>query len=211
MEHDCAASDQRAPRGGLQLKRFYEGRHVHGVRPRGAMVGSGKGAGRVRATTGVVGRCWNTGRQVGTGETKRNERRGTYCFLTTYTGNVYKVQCTRQLRGVYKCGTRLCATAGRLGAQPSDASGLRSRCRNVSATLLLDLDLHPNVAGIGTLHLLLTLNSDLRSDVTRRASESEGRGRGGRVRLSGVGNESCAWAGMYSSPSGWHLGGVGGD
>ena len=28
---------------------------------------------------------------------------------------------------------------------------LRDQCRNVGATSLLDLDLHPNVAGIGTL------------------------------------------------------------
>ena len=44
-------------------------------------------------------------------------------------------------------------------------SELRDQCRNVGATSLLDLDLHPNVAGIGTLHLLSTLNSDLRSDM----------------------------------------------
>ena len=55
------------------MKRFYEGRRVHGVRPRGTMVGSGEGAGRVRATTGVVRHCRNTGGRVGTGETKRNE------------------------------------------------------------------------------------------------------------------------------------------
>jgi hypothetical protein len=30
-------------------------------------------------------------------------------------------------------------------------SELRDQCRNVGATSLLDLDLHPNVAGIGTL------------------------------------------------------------
>ena len=59
------------------LKRFYEGRCVHGIRPRGAMVGLGEGAGRVRATTGVVGRCRNTGGRVGTGETKLNEGQGT--------------------------------------------------------------------------------------------------------------------------------------
>ena len=50
---------------------------MHGVQPRGAMVGSGEGAGRVRATTRVVGRCQNTGGRVGTGETKRNKGRGT--------------------------------------------------------------------------------------------------------------------------------------
>ena len=75
--HGCAASDQRAPRGGLQLKRFYEGHRVHGVRPRGAMVSSGEGAGRKHVTTGVVGRCRNTGGRVGTGKTKLNEGRGT--------------------------------------------------------------------------------------------------------------------------------------
>ena len=142
----------------------------------------------------------------GSGQAKRNETKGGVLIaqLTTYMGNIYKAQCTRQLRGMYKCGTRLCATAGRLGAQPSDTSGLRSWCRDVSATSLLALDLHPNVAGIGTLHLLLTLNSDLRSDVTRRASEGERRGSGGWVRLSGIENESCAWAGMYSSRGNWH-------
>ena len=66
----------RCVRMGL-VKQCYEGRHVHGVRPRGAMVGSGEGAGCVRATTGVVGRCRNTGGRVGTGETKLNEGRGT--------------------------------------------------------------------------------------------------------------------------------------
>ena len=35
-------------------------------------------------------------------------------------------------------------------------SELRDQCRNVGATSLLDLDLHPNVAGIGTLHCLCT-------------------------------------------------------
>jgi hypothetical protein len=29
---------------------------------------------------------------------------------------------------------------------------LHDQCRNVGVTSLLDLDLHPNVAGIGTLH-----------------------------------------------------------
>ncbi|KAF8642422.1 hypothetical protein AX14_009747, partial [Amanita brunnescens Koide BX004] len=51
------------------VKQCYEGRRVHGVRPRDAMVGLGEGAGR----------CRNTGGRVGTGETKRNEGRGTYC------------------------------------------------------------------------------------------------------------------------------------
>ena len=69
--------NQRAPRGGLQLKQCYEGRRVHGVRPRGTMVGSGEGTGRVCVTTRVVGRCRNTGGWVGTGETKQNEGRGT--------------------------------------------------------------------------------------------------------------------------------------
>ena len=73
-------------------------------------------------------------------------------------------------------------------------SGLRDRCRNVGTTSLLTLDLRPNVAGIGTLHLLATLYSDLRSDVMRRVSEGERRGSGGWVRKSGVENESCAWA-----------------
>ena len=79
IEHENAASDQRAPRSGLQLKRFYKGHRVHGVWPRGTMVGSGEGAGRVRATTRVVGHCRKTDGWVRTHETKRNERRGTYC------------------------------------------------------------------------------------------------------------------------------------
>ena len=58
------------------MKQCYEGRRVHGVRPRGAMVSSGEGAGRERATTGVVGHCRNTGERVGTGKTKLNEGRG---------------------------------------------------------------------------------------------------------------------------------------
>jgi hypothetical protein len=49
------------------------------------MVGSGKGAGREHATTGVVGRCQNTGGRVGTGETKLNEGRGTINFVSKYT------------------------------------------------------------------------------------------------------------------------------
>ena len=49
------------------------------------MVGSGEGAGRERATTGVVGRCRNTGERVGTGETKLNEGRGTINCLSKYT------------------------------------------------------------------------------------------------------------------------------
>ena len=59
------------------------------------MVGSGEGAGRVRATTGVVGRCQNTGGRVGTGETKLNE-----CGvqLTEYLSTqkaIYILRCTR--------------------------------------------------------------------------------------------------------------------
>ena len=57
---------------------------MHGVRPRGAMVGSGEGAGRECATTGVVGRCRNTGGRVGTGETKLNEGRGTINLVSRY-------------------------------------------------------------------------------------------------------------------------------
>ena len=144
-------ANQRAPRSGLQLKQCYEGRHVHGVRPRGAMVGSGKGAGRECVTTGVVGHCRNTGWWVGTGETKRNK-----CGvqLTEYLSTrkaIYILRRTRRPCGTYESGMRQCAIAGRLGARPSDASGLRSWCQNVSVTLLLALDLHPNVAGIGTL------------------------------------------------------------
>ena len=79
-----------------------------------------------------------------------------------------------------------------------------SRCRNIRIASRFALDLRPNVAGIGMLHLLATLYSDLRSDVMQRASEGEGKGSGGWVHMSGIENESCAWAGMYSSRSGWH-------
>ena len=37
------------------------------------MVSLGKGAGRVRVTTGMVRCCQNTGRWVGTGKTKLNK------------------------------------------------------------------------------------------------------------------------------------------
>ena len=109
---------------------------------------------------------------------KRNETKGGVLIaeLSTYTGVLYILRCTRRPHGMYESGTRLCATVGRLGAQPSDASEPYGRHRNVSATSLLALDLHPNVAGIGTLHLLSTLNSDLQSDVMRRVSESERKG-----------------------------------
>ena len=68
----------------------------------------------------------------------------------------------------------VCTKAERSCVQPQEdserdrqtLSELRDRCRNVGTTSLLALDLHPNVAGIGTLHLLATLYSDLRSDVT---------------------------------------------
>ena len=82
---DCS-SDSRASDGSVggvvtmsvtAVKQCYEGRRVHGVWPRGAMVGSGKRAGRECATTGVVGRCWNTGGRVRTGETKLNKGQGT--------------------------------------------------------------------------------------------------------------------------------------
>ena len=69
--------------------------------------------------------------------------------------------------------------------RPSNVSEPCGWCRNVSATLRVTLDIHPNVAGIGTLHLLATLYSDLRSDVTRRASEGEREGSGGRVHNGG--------------------------
>ena len=74
----------KTPTTSCLLKQCYKGRRVHGVRPRGAMVGSGEGAGRECATTGVVGCCRNTGGRVGTGETKRNEGRGTYCSISRY-------------------------------------------------------------------------------------------------------------------------------
>ena len=51
------------------------------------MVGSGEGAGRECATTGVVGRCRNTGGRVGTGETKLNEGRGTIFSVSKYMGS----------------------------------------------------------------------------------------------------------------------------
>ena len=52
------------------VKQCYEGHCVHSVWPRGTMVGLGEGAGRMCMMTGVVGRCRNTGGQVGTGKTK---------------------------------------------------------------------------------------------------------------------------------------------
>ena len=160
------------------------------------------------------GRALSENRRAG--RDRRNEtKRGAGYLLTEYLSTcevIYILRRTRRPRGTYESGTRLCATAGRLGARPSDASGLRSRCRNVSATLLLTLGLRPNVAGIGTLHLLSTLNSDLRSDVTRRVSESEGRGRGGRVRKSGIENLLLVYAGGDCTESeGLAIVGVGGD
>ena len=41
------------------------------------------------------------------------------------------------------------------GARPSNASELCDQCRNIGATSLVALDLHPNVAGIGMLHCVL--------------------------------------------------------
>ena len=78
---DCASALCFQSSNGLQLPSIWNHRAVlnvglvpgccvHGVRPRGVMAGSGEGAGCVHMTTGVVGRCWNTGRWVGTGETK---------------------------------------------------------------------------------------------------------------------------------------------
>ena len=116
-------SNTHAGSSSIPLKQCYKGRHVHGVRPRGAMVSSGEGAGRVRATTGVVGRYRNTGGRVGTGETKLNK-----CGvrLTEYLSTrkaIYILRRTRRPRGMYESRTRLCVTAGRLGARPSDTVG----------------------------------------------------------------------------------------
>ena len=149
---DAQRANQRAPHSGLQLKRFYEGHPVHSVWPRGAMVSS------VR----VLGTCarrleWSgaVGTQAGrSGWAKRNSTRGRV-RLTEYLSTreaLYILRRTRRPRGTYESGTRLCATAGRLGARPSDASGLRSRCQNVGIALRFALDLRPNIAGIGTLH-----------------------------------------------------------
>ena len=62
---------------------------------------------------------------------------------------------------------------------------------NVGIASRFALDIHPNVAGIGMLHLLATLYSDLRSDVMRRASEGKRKGSGGRVRNGRHWKESC--------------------
>ena len=76
------------------VKQCYEGCHVHGVQPRGTMVGLREGAGHERATTGVVGRfqntgglvgrCWNTGGLVGTHETRWKQMQGAINCLTRY-------------------------------------------------------------------------------------------------------------------------------
>ena len=52
-----------------------------------------------------------------------------------------------------ECGcVRLWEDLEHCGVQPSDVSELCNQCRNVSMMLLLALDLHPNIARIGTLH-----------------------------------------------------------
>jgi hypothetical protein len=76
MNAQNAASDQRAPCGGLQFKQCYEGHHVHGIWPRGTMVGSGEGAGHEHTMTGVVRCCRNTGGLVGTHEMRWKRRWG---------------------------------------------------------------------------------------------------------------------------------------
>ena len=74
------------------------------------------------------------------------------------------------------------------------------------------LDICSNVAGIGVLHLLSTLNSDLRSDVMRRVSEGERRGSGGRVHKLGIGKNLLAYAGGDCTESkALAIVGVGGD
>ena len=83
-ESDASRAPSRASSIDEPVKRFYEGRRVHGVWPRGAMVGSGEGAGRERTTTGVVGHCRNTGGRVGTGETKRKRMRGAINLVSRY-------------------------------------------------------------------------------------------------------------------------------
>ena len=71
------------------------------------------------------------------------------------------------------------------GVRLSDTLEACSQCQNIRIVSQFALNLGPNVARIGMLHLLLTLNSDLRSDAMQRASECKGRGRGGRVRNGG--------------------------
>ena len=121
----------------------------------------GQGA-RWSARVRVLGACarrpeWSGAVRTqagGSGQAKRSETRDRVLIaesLSTWEA-IYILRRTRRPRGTYESGTRLCATAGRLGARPSDASGLRSRCRNVRIALWFTLDLRPNVAGIGTLH-----------------------------------------------------------
>ena len=174
----------------------------------------GQGA-RWSARERVLGACarrpeWSgaIGTQAGgSGQAKRNETKGGV-LIAEYLGTweaIYILRCTRRPRGTYECGTRLCATAGRLGARPSDVSGLRSRCRSVGIVSQLALNLRPNVAGIGTLHLLATLYSDPRSDVMRRVSESERRGSGGWVRKLGIEKSlSCGRYQDVQQSGGWH-------
>ena len=54
----------------------------------------------------------------GSGHMKRSETRGGVLIaeLSTYTGVLYILRCTRRPHGMYESGTQLCATAGRLGA-----------------------------------------------------------------------------------------------
>ena len=80
-----------------------------------------------------------------------------------YTEELYILWCTRQ-----KWNAAVCDCGKTWNSAEHDHRTLldwRSRCRNVRIALRFALDLRPNIAGIGTLHLLLTLNSDLWSDV----------------------------------------------
>ena len=76
-----------------------------------------------------------------------------YC---RYMRKVHILRHTRRPRGRYKCGVTAvhdCRTASEhCGVCPSDMSEPCGQRQNVSATSLLALDLHPNVAGIGMLH-----------------------------------------------------------
>ena len=146
-EHSQSAS--------FAVKRFYKGCCVHGVQPRGMMVGSGEGAGRMHVTTGVVGHCRNTGGQIGTGKTKQNKGRGTYCSLSKYTGSsLYTAAHEATMWYIQKRNAAVCDHGKTRNGAEHDRqtlSELRDRCQNVSATSLLALNLHPNVARIGTL------------------------------------------------------------
>ena len=95
------------------------------------------------------------GRQVGTHETKLNEGVGyDCCYLCTQGSSIYcstrgdHVVCTEA-----ECGcAQLWEDLEACGAQPCSVLELCDWCWNIGAMSLLALNLHPNVARIGTLH-----------------------------------------------------------